>query len=99
MLHPAKNLKWGILSSISPQTYLLTSNDYLDHAKEFPHVHIYRIGYTLESNLVKKIIKYFIGNYDSALLGKDTNKNVDTWIFFFGGDSIILANADCKTTW
>jgi glycosyltransferase involved in cell wall biosynthesis len=92
---PSKNLV-SILSSISPQTYLLTSNDYLDHAKEFPHVHIYRIGYTLESNLVKKIIKYLHRELRLALLVKALNKNVDTWIFFFGGDKYILPMLTAK---
>lgn len=86
---PSKNLV-SILSSITSQTYLLTSSDYLVHANGFPQVCTYGIDYASESNSIKKIFKYFHRELRLAIQVNALNKNINTWFFFFGGDKFIL---------
>ena len=92
---PSKNLV-HILSSIASRTYLLTSTDYLDQIDEYPRVRTYSINYTLEFNSIKKIVKYLQRELRLALLVKALNKNVDAWVFFFGGDKYILPMLTAK---
>ena len=92
---PCKNLV-SILSSFSPQIYLLTSIDSLAQDNESSRVLIYGIDYTLESSLVKKISSYLYREVRLALLVKRLNKHVDTWVFFFGGDKFILPMLTAK---
>jgi glycosyltransferase involved in cell wall biosynthesis len=92
---PSKN-SVRILSSIAARTYLLTSTNYLDQIDEDTQICIYGIGYTLESNLIRKIIKYLHSEFRLTLLLKTLNKDVDAWIFFFGGDRYILPMLTAK---
>jgi len=92
---PTKNLT-RILSSFSPRVCLLTSTDYLDQIGECPQASTYGIDYILEPSSVKKIIRFLYREVRLSLIIKALNKNVDMWIFFFGGDKYILPMLTAK---
>jgi glycosyltransferase involved in cell wall biosynthesis len=85
-----------IVYSLSNDTYLITGNDGYTFFKEDKRIHAYGIRHGRGRNVFTRILKYiYIQLKISYKLAKIT-KNVDMWIFFIGGTSLLFPMLTAK---
>lgn len=79
-----------ILQSISSDIYLVTGNEGFSFFKDNHCIHTYGITHTSGKSLLSRVLKYILTQINISLtLIKIMNK-VDVWLFFFGGDVLII---------
>ena len=86
---PTSNLM-EILSSLSNDIYLLTGNEGYDFFKRDKRFHVYGINHKKEKNFLLRIIKYIYVQLKISYKIVKISKNIDLWIFFIGGDLLVL---------
>jgi glycosyltransferase involved in cell wall biosynthesis len=85
-----------VLSSISTNIYLITGNEGYLLFKNDPRVHTLGATYKLGRNPVTKVFKYIYGQVLNAYYLVRASKDVDVWIFFLGGEHMILPMLSAK---
>ena len=86
---PLSNLV-DILHSLSNDLYLITGNDGYTLFKENEKIHTYGIRHEGGANVFTRIMRYIYTQLKiSYKLAKITG-NVDLWIFFIGGEGLLL---------
>ena len=92
---PVSNLV-GILQSISNNIHLITGDAEYNFFKEDKKIHIYGIRHKSGTNIFMRIIRFIYTQLRiSYKLAKITG-NTDLWIFFIGGDGLLLPMLTAK---
>lgn len=85
---PLSNLI-DVLYPLSCNLNVITGNDGYTFLKNDKRIHIYGIGHDLGKNMFSRIVKYVSAqlkiSYKLAQI-----RNIDIWIFFIGGDTLLL---------
>lgn len=92
---PLSNLI-DILHSLSSNLYLITGNDGYTFFKEDKRIHTYGVKHEKGKNTFTRILRYIHTQLKiSYKLGK-ISRNIDLWIFFIGGDTLVLPMLTAK---
>jgi len=87
---PLSNLI-NIMFANSNKTYLITGNEGYERFKNDEKVfHCYGVKHTSGSGIISRVIKYCITQLKIAYLLWKLNRDIDTWLFFIGADSLLL---------
>lgn len=87
---PLSNLI-NIMFANSNKTYLITGNEGYERFKNDEKVfHCYGVKHTSGSGIISRVIKYYITQLKIAYLLWKLNRDIDTWLFFIGADSLLL---------
>lgn len=86
---PTSNLI-DILSTLSGNIYLLTGNDGHKLFCNNSHVNAYGINHKTGGKFYQRIFNYVYSQMKISYKLFILSKNVDYWIFFIGGDSLVL---------
>jgi len=79
-----------ILNSISNDTFLITGNRGYDFFKNDKNVTVYGIRHEIGANKLMRIIKYIHTQLKISYKLKKIAKNAEIWIFFIGGNTLVL---------
>ena len=79
-----------ILSHITPELYLITGNEGFTNFKDDSKVQTFGYNYVIERSRFLKIGNYLSGQIQSSYFMIRLSKKVDFWIFFTGGESLVL---------
>ena len=79
-----------ILCSISKDIYLVTGNAGYDFFKSDERIHVYGIKHKSGSNVISRVLLYIFAQLKMSFELLKISKNVDIWIFFIGGNTLIL---------
>lgn len=79
-----------ILCSISNDIHLVTGNAGYDFFKGDTRIHVYEIRHESGSYLISRVFFYFLTQLKMIFKLLKTLKNVDIWIFFIGGNLLVL---------
>jgi glycosyltransferase involved in cell wall biosynthesis len=87
---PLSNLI-NIMFANSNKTYLITGNEGYERFKNDDKVfRCYGVKHTSGSGIISRVIKYYITQLKIAYLLWKLNRDIDTWLFFIGADSLLL---------
>lgn len=86
---PTSNLL-KILSALSPKLYLVTGNEATLNYRSDRNINTYFISHKKCENKVKRILNYIYTQLRIAFVLTRVFKNVGIWIFFIGGDTLVL---------
>lgn len=87
---PLSNLI-NIMFANSNKTYLITGNEGYERFKNNDKVsRCYGVKHTSGSGIISRVIKYCITQLKIAYLLWKLNRDIDTWLFFIGADSLLL---------
>lgn len=87
---PLSNLV-SIMFAITDKIYLVTGNDGYDRFKNDNKVQCcYGVRHTSGTNKIARVIKYCITQLKITYLLCKLNRDVDTWLFFIGADSLLI---------
>ena len=92
---PLSNLV-DILYSLSNDIYLITGNAGYDFFKEIKKIHTYGITHETGTNVVTRIIKFIYTQLKISYTLAKITRNIDLWIFFIGGDTLVLSMLTAK---
>jgi len=92
---PLSNLV-DIVYSLSNEIYLITGNDGYTFFKEDKRIHTYGIEHKTGRNVFTRILKYIYTQLKISYKLAKITRNVDVWIFFIGGDSLLLPMLTAK---
>jgi len=92
---PLSNLV-DILEALSNNFYLITGNDGYTFFKDDKRIHAYGIKHERGTNSFTRIIKYIYVQLKISYQLAKVAKKVDLWIFFIGGDSLLLPMLTAK---
>jgi len=92
---PLSNLV-DIVYSLSNEIYLITGNDGYTFFKEDKRIHTYGIEHKTGRNVFTRILKYIYTQLRISYKLAKIARNVDVWIFFIGGDSLLLPMLTAK---
>ena len=92
---PLSNLV-DILHPLSNNIYLITGNEGYDFFKEDMRIHTYGIKHKSGADTFTRIIKYIYAQLKISYQLAKVAKKVDLWIFFIGGDSLLLPMLTAK---
>ena len=79
-----------ILSSISNEIFLITGNKGSDLGKGKTNTHIYSVNHEKGPNIFIRIIKYVDIQLKISYQLKKNTKNTRVWVFFIGGNLLII---------
>lgn len=85
---PLQNLV-ELLSPGADEIYLVTGNDGYSFLKDKTH-HVYGISYQSGKGLIARILKYIYLQLEISLLLVKTAPEVGLWVFFFGGEGLLI---------
>ena len=85
-----------ILYPLSNDIYLITGNDGYTFFKEDKRIHTYGIRHERGANVVTRILKFVYTQLRISHKLLKLRRNVDLWIFFIGGDSLLLPMLTAK---
>ena len=86
---PLSNLV-NIVYSLSNDIYLITGNDGYTFFKDDKRINTYGIRHKSGTNVFTRIIKYIYTQLRISYTLTKISRNIDVWIFFLGGDSLVL---------
>lgn len=86
---PLSNLV-DILGPLSNDLYLITGNDGYTFFKEDIRIHTYGIRHETGANVFTRILKYMYTQLRISYKLAKITRNIDLWIFYIGGDSLLL---------
>ena len=86
---PTSNLL-EILCSIFNDIYLITGNDGYNYFKEDDRFIIFGIKHEKGSSIFTRIINYFLTQLKISYKMMKISRKIDLWIFFIGGDILLL---------
>ena len=92
---PLSNLV-DIVYPLSNNLYLITGNDGYVFFKDDKRIHAYWINHERGANTITRIIKYIYALLKISYQLARVAKKVDLWIFFIGGDSLLLPMLTAK---
>ena len=92
---PLSNLV-NILYSLSDDFYLITGNAGYGFFKEDKRINTYGIRHERGANVVTRILKYIYTQLRISYKLAKITRNVDIWIFFFGGSTLLLPMLTAK---
>ena len=92
---PLSNLV-DILHSLSNDIYLITGNDGYTFFKEDNRLHVYGIRHEKGANTFTRSLKYIYTQLKISSKLAKVGRTVDIWIFFIGGDSLVLPMLTAK---
>ena len=86
-----------ILFSFSQDIYIIMGNFGIDIlSNEYAGIHIVGINHKTGTNTFTRIIKYIYTQLKISYTLAKTTRNVDLWIFFIGGDTLVLPMLTAK---
>lgn len=88
-LPPTRNLL-NILRSLSNKTYLVTAGEGSILASECPDAVVVRYTHRIGQGAMARAVSYLFAQVSIARWIFRLRKTVDDWVFFIGGDSLIL---------
>jgi hypothetical protein len=86
---PLSNLV-DIVHTLSNDTYLISGNDGDTFFKDDRRIHTHGIRHERGKNVFTRILKYILAQLRISYLLAKVAKNVDLWIFFIGGEGLVL---------
>ena len=86
---PLSNLV-DIVYPISNDIYLITGNDGYTFFKDDKRLRSYGIRHEGGANAITRILKYLYAQIEISYKLVKVTRNVDMWIFFIGGESLLL---------
>jgi len=86
---PLSNLV-DILYPLSNDIYLITGNAGYTFFKDDKRMHTYGIRHKSGANVFTRILKYFYAQLKISYKLMKVTRNVDIWIFFIGGEDLLL---------
>ena len=92
---PLSNLV-DILHSLSNNIHLITGNDGYMFFKEDTRIHTYGIEHERGTNVFTRILKYIYTQLNISYKLAKIARNVDIWIFFMGGETLLLPMLTAK---
>jgi glycosyltransferase involved in cell wall biosynthesis len=87
---PLSNLMKILLNLSNNSIYIITGGEGSKVQDIDARIHAVNIDYQLKRNPIIKIVSYMITQIRMSISIIQTAKNVDIWLFFFGGDLLIL---------
>ena len=95
---PLSNLV-DILQPLSNDIYLITGNDGYTFFKDDKRIHAYGIKHEMGANTFTRILKYIYAQLSISYKLTKITRNIDLWIFFIGGDTVVLPMLTAKLLW
>jgi glycosyltransferase involved in cell wall biosynthesis len=92
---PLSNLV-DILKPLSNDLYLITGNDGYTFFKDDKKIHTYGVEYNVRKHISNRILNYTYAQLRISHKLIKLYKNVDLWIFFIGGDILLLPMVAAK---
>ena len=92
---PLSNLV-DILYSLTNDLYLITGNDGYVFFKDDKRIHAYEIKHEMGANTFTRILKYIYAQLNISYKLLKIKGNVDMWIFFIGGDTLVFPMLTAK---
>lgn len=92
---PTSNLL-KIICSISNNVFLITGNYGYEYFKCDSRLHVYGLIHEDEANPLFRILSYIYMQLKIAKKLLGLSKNIDIWIFFIGGESLLIPLAMAK---
>ena len=92
---PLSNLI-DILHPLSNDLYLITGNDRYVFFKEDKRIHTYGIRHERGSNVVARAVNFIYTQLKISYKLAKLTRNVDLWIFFIGGEGLLLPMLTAK---
>jgi len=86
---PLSNLI-DILCRLSNELYLITGNEGYKSFKEDRRIHAYGIEHKRGANVFTRSLRYIYTQLRISCKLAKTTRNVDLWIFFIGGEDLVL---------
>ena len=92
---PLSNLV-DILCPLSNDIYLITGNEGYTFFKEDKRIHTYGIRHGRGSNVVARVVNFIYTQLRISYKLAKITRNVDLWIFFIGGEGLLLPMLTAK---
>jgi len=92
---PLSNLA-NILCSLFNDIYIITGNEGNVSAREDSRIHTYKIEHEMGANILSRIAKYVHTQLRICYKLVKVTKNVNLWIFFTGGEGLVLPMITAK---
>ena len=86
---PLSNLV-DILYPLSNDVHLITGNDGYTFFKEDKRIHIYGIRHESGANTITRVVNFIYTQLRISYELTKISKNIDIWIFFIGGEGLLL---------
>ena len=92
---PLSNLV-DILCPLANDIHLITGNEGYTSFKNDKRIHTYGVRHEMGVNVVNRILKYIHMQLRISYKLAKTNGNVNIWIFFIGGDTLLIPMLTAK---
>lgn len=92
---PTSNLL-DILYSVSNNVFLITGNHGYEYFKDDSRLQAYGVVHKNETNPILRIYNYVCMQFKLSMILFNVSRNVDIWVFFIGGDSLVLPMITAK---
>jgi len=92
---PLSNLV-DLLQPLSNEIYLITGNDGYTFFKDDRRIHAYGIKHEMGANIFTRILRYIYAQLSISYKLAKITRNINSWIFFIGGDTLVLPMLTAK---